>query len=901
MSFSSSPDGTGFRSEVVTRAAAIPTRFDAQGRFLPLLLLLFVGSGCAALIYEIVWFQLLQLVIGSSGVSLAVLLGTFMGGMCLGSLALARFVAARHHPLRVYALLESGIGLFGIAVLFAVPLVARLYVASAGHGLIGILLRGAVCAVCLLPPTLLMGATLPAMARWVEATPRGVSWLGFFYGGNIVGAVFGCLLAGFYLLRVHDMTTATFVAVAVNGMVALAALHLAKRTTRHETAAESAPIPDLPAASEDVRPRPSSSSSSSERMASRTRTKDEGHGLPSQRNLAVYLTIALSGLCALAAEVIWTRLLSLMLGPTVYTFSIILAVFLVGLGIGSSVGSVAARGTTRPRLALGCCQLLLTAAIAWTAWMIAKSLPYWPINPELSKSPWLNFQLDLMRCAWAMLPATILWGASFPLALAAVASRGRDPGRLVGRVYAANTVGAIVGAVGASLFLIAWIGTQHAQQVLIALSAAAALFMFVPLLWRSRQNPSLRGADPHPAAELSKSKIQNPKSTFAALLGSSPVASRINQLATVVLLLIAIGGAALLVWSVPKIPWGLIAFGRHLPTKEGQGTLLYTGEGMNASVAVTEISGALNFHVSGKIEASTERQDMRLQRMLGHLPALLHPEPRSVLIVGCGAGVTAGSFVPHSGIERIVICEIEPLIPRVVAQHFGKENYDVVNDPRVEIVYDDARHYILTTREKFDIITSDPIHPWVKGAATLYTKEYFELVKRHLNPGGLVTQWVPLYESNPDVVRSEFATFFDAFPGGTIWSNDREGEGYDVVLLGQAEAAKIDVDALYARLQREERVAQSLKDVGFRSVFSLLATYAGQGPDLRPWLAGAEINRDRNLRLQYLAGLGLNLNLGSLIHDDLLSYRRFPDELFVASDQHKQMLQYLIEGKETGK
>ena len=213
-----------------------PGNFPAPARFLPLLLLLFVGSGCAALIYEIVWFQLLQLVVGSSAVSLGVLLGTFMGGMCLGSLSLSRIVSARRHPLRVYALLELGIGVLGIAALFVVPYVARLYVAGAEHGLAGILLRGAVGAVCLLPPTLLMGATLPAIARWIERLPQGVSWLGFFYGGNIGGAVFGCLLAGFYLLRVHDMATATYVAAMVNATVAVVGFWLAALTPHYAPA-----------------------------------------------------------------------------------------------------------------------------------------------------------------------------------------------------------------------------------------------------------------------------------------------------------------------------------------------------------------------------------------------------------------------------------------------------------------------------------------------------------------------------------------------------------------------------------------------------------------------------------------------------------------------------------------
>ncbi|HEX6323633.1 MAG TPA: hypothetical protein VFZ36_07905, partial [Vicinamibacterales bacterium] len=193
----------------------------ARHRFI--LLLLFVGSGCAALIYEVVWFQLLQLVIGSSAVSMAVLLGTFMGGMCAGSLLLPRYVGRDAHPLRVYALLEAAIGLFAVVVLLLTPLVGYVYSSIAGYGMAGILLRALVAVIILLPPTLLMGATLPAIARWVEMTPRGVAWLGFFYGGNIAGAVIGCLLAGFYLLRVHDMTVSTFAGVFINFGVAAAA------------------------------------------------------------------------------------------------------------------------------------------------------------------------------------------------------------------------------------------------------------------------------------------------------------------------------------------------------------------------------------------------------------------------------------------------------------------------------------------------------------------------------------------------------------------------------------------------------------------------------------------------------------------------------------------------------
>src|SRR5438477_445669 len=306
---------------------------------MPLLLVLFIGSGCAALMYEIVWFQLLQLVIGSSAVSLGVLLGTFMGGMCLGSLLLPRVISTAPHPLRVYALIECGIGVIGLLVLVVMPLVDHVYTAWGGYGMTGYLLRGIVASVCLLPPTLLMGATLPAVSRWIETTPEGVSWLGFFYGGNIAGAVAGSLLAGFYLLRVHDVTVATFVAVALNLTVRALALLIATATAG---------------------------------SADRGRVSDPV--LAETRPLAdawsIYVTIALSGMTALAAEVVWTRLLSLLFGATVYAFALILAVFLFGLGIGSSIGSGIARNSRQPRLALGFCQFLLCAAMAWAAYAL---------------------------------------------------------------------------------------------------------------------------------------------------------------------------------------------------------------------------------------------------------------------------------------------------------------------------------------------------------------------------------------------------------------------------------------------------------------------------------------------------------------------------------------------------
>jgi spermidine synthase len=782
-------------------------------RLLPALLLLFVGSGCAALVYEVVWFQLLELVIGSSAVSIGVLLGTFMGGMCLGSLLLPRYMGLDVHPLRMYAWLELGIGAMGLLLLWGMPLVGGAYTAWAGSGIVGILLRGVAAAICLLPPTLLMGATLPAIARWVETSRDGVAWLGFFYGGNTAGAVLGSLLAGFYLMSVYDISITTYVAVVINVTVALLALLIARLS----------PFTP-PAAVEPV----------ATTMA----------GEPAD-NRTVFVAIALSGLTALACEVLWTRLLSLLFGATTYTFSLILAVFLAGIGLGSSVGAALARTIARPRVALGWCQLALCAAMAWTAWILTESLPYWPINPSIAPNAWYQFQLDLVRALFAVLPGSILWGASFPLALASVRAGRLDPARLVGRVYAANTLGAIVGSLTASLLLVVWIGTQHAQQVLIVIAALSGLLL------------------------LAENRVSS-----VALAAAGAV-------------------AGLLVLSVHPVPGVFIAYGRYTATQLGQSEIIYSGEGWNASVAVSERpNGVRNYHNAGKVQASSEPQDMRLQRMLGHLTTLVPKSAKTVVVIGCGAGVTAGAVSIDPVVQHETIAEIEPLVPRVVSTYFADHNFDVVRNPKVTVHIDDARHFLYTTNQKFDAITSDPLDPWVKGAAMLYTREFFELAKSRLNPGGIVTLFVQLYESNTEAVKSEVATFFEAFPKGMIFANTYNGAGYDLVLLGQVDGTTINLDEIDARLQRPEYepVRRSLSEIGMESAVDLFATYAGSASDLQPWLKDAQVNRDRNLRLQYLAGRGLNLYRAGEIFAEMLPYAQDPRGTFTGTDGLMQSL-----------
>jgi len=344
---------------------------------------------------------------------------------------------------------------------------------------------------------------------------------------------------------------------------------------------------------------------------------------------------------------------------------------------------------------------------------------------------------------------------------------------------------------------------------------------------------------------------------------------------------------------LPAVPGVLIAFGRFAPMWADRVEIPYTGEGLNAFVAVSKTrTGVLSYHNSGKVQAGSEGADMRLQRMLGHFSHLVPDSPKDVLVVGLGAGVTAGAVAIAPSVEHVTIVEIEPLVPKAVAAYFGDYNSHVVDDPKVTIRVDDGRHYLLTTDRMFDVITSDPLDPWIKGAATLFTEEFFQTIRRHLNPGGVVTQFVQLYGSNREAVKSEIGTFIKVFPHTLVFGNLTEGRGYDLVLVGRAEPLTIDVDRLQARLDDPAfaRVTSSLRDIGVTSAVDLLASFGAASGDLEPWLRDATINTDRNLRLQYLAGLTLNANQSAGIYAEILGYQRFPSDILRGSPVVLQQL-----------
>ena len=791
-----------------------------------LIYLFFLVSGFSALIYEVVWFHLLRLAIGSSSVSLTILLVSFMGGMFIGSSLFGRLFSASRDPLKLYAALELAIGICGGLMLIAVPMVGSFYSNTHFPGHWNLAIRAAIGMLFLMPPTICMGATLPAIARWLESSPIRMSHLSWCYAANIFGGVIGTCTAGFYLLRFFDVNVATFVAVAANVGIAAVSFWLAHKT-------ESVNSPEA-----------------IENTPSPTTAENNPTGL-SRFQWAILCVTGICGMTSLGSQVIWTRLLSLLFGGTVYTFSMILSVFLVGLGIGSALGGLEATNRERAKKALTKCLLLQLVTLPYAAWAISTWIPGLTLFEAKGAVWYVGLMEDLVKTAVAILPSTLIWGASFPLALAVIDDRKQETGKLVGQVYAANTLGCIIGALVFGLWSIVAIGTDGSQMLLLGLATVGFLAFYVS------------------DKSLLANKSARQKLVFPA---------------------IAVGISAVGMYCIPDVNTRLIAVGEEYRTWQNVDVdFKHRAEGLNTSVAISDFKGVRSVCVGGKIVASAAKKDMRLQKMLGHIPSIMHNEPKSALIVGFGAGVTAGTFTLHPSIERIVVVEIEPEVVKASGEYFKKYNNAIVDDPRVEIIFDDGRHFLATTEEKFDIITTDPIHPWVKGAAILYSKEFYELVKLRLNPNGIMTQWVPLYDTSEEAVKSELGTFFNVFEHGSLWDSSLDGKGYDLVALGTAEGNEIDLHAIQQRLDSNSELVKQMNDVDLGDSFEIAQTFSGFRADSQQWLADAELNTDQNLRLQYLAGAGAGTHIADRIYFEIIRNATFPLSLNLTKDQFERL------------
>jgi spermidine synthase len=772
---------------------------------------LFLFSGATALVYQVTWLRDLSLIFGGSFYATSIVLASFMGGLALGGFVAGRFSDGLHRPLSAYGILEIAIALFAMVLPGLLRGVDDFYV-SAAHAAGGVTpalnaMRFVLAFGVLVLPTFFMGATLPVLIRFmVHAYGELGTRLSLLYGINTLGAAAGAMTAGFVLLPRLGTSATQVVAVQSNLVIGALAIAIdlaarrkevesAERTVESESVSESPDLGTLPL-----------------RLA--------------------FMGTAVAGFAALNLEVLWTRAISLIIGSTTYSFTIMLAAFLVGISLGSWIHATVPLRRINESVQFGTVLLIIGVTSFLSAQLIPR-VPDLALRLNLLLAPdhhQISLETSLVVAFAVMLIPSIFMGIAFPVASQARARLVRKFGESVGDTVGLNTLGSILGSLSAGFVLIPVLGLQRGMVFASCVAIGYALIVLAAALTAgsSRRHVAL--------------------SAFAALaillvVGAPLVAPRwdVERLAT---------------FKHDRIPYYTGAKGNPTLSEDVWKRLLYYKEGQSSTVAVVDaapkgsIRGRRYIAVNGKIVASDGPADMAIELLLGHVPALLHPDPRTALVIGYGAGVTLGAVSSHGGIEELTLVEIEPAVLGS-GSLFRHVNDDVLNDPRLEIIIQDGRNFVKTTNRKFDVITADPVHPWAAGSAYLYTTDYYRLASQRLNDGGVMCQWVPLTALSVENIKSIIASFAENFENVSVWNSFT-----DIALIGSNSPISLSMERVAERLA-EPDVHRQLGWVNFDGPGKFMSRLALETRGVEMFAQDGVINTDDNLYLEFSAPLAI--------------------------------------------
>lgn len=814
------------QNPILTVSPSMATRIAA---------LLFFLSGAAGLIYEVVWARQLTLFLGVTAFAHTAVVTAFLAGLAVGAIVFGRLADRRSDPLRLYAILELVIGAWALATPWIFQAIQGIYLQlSSTLGWVGPqaqALRFGLALLALFVPTALMGGTLPLLIRAltgsVTSLSRTTSWL---YGINTLGATVGCFAAGYLMLPSLGIRGSVFLAAALNLTIGVVAWVVLPHRGRGREGG-SGGLHSLPP--KEVEPRPGD--------------PDElGRG----RSRLLLIGFAVSGFAALVYQLAWIRVLHLVIGSSVYAFSATLTTFLAGLALGSllwnRLSSMRGWVSVSARLREAAWLELLTAVFAVAGLRLVGWLPQFflqgaeiGMHQDFGRFQLLIFSLS----ALLMLPATLALGALFPLVTALWVRDATALGRGVGSAYAVNTGGTILGALVGGLVLLPWLGVQT------TLIVGAVLHFSMACAFRIAGSA---GAQRLPARWLGFAAVG-----FVWLVFTTPPWDR-----------------ELMTAGVFFNPDRTLAdFGVDgLRAAADRRQMLFYQEGVDGVVSVIRSGESRTLLINGKPDASSGA-DLPTQVLLGQLPMLLHPSPRSAMVIGMGSGVTAGSVATHSGVETLQVIEISKEVV-AAARFFEPENGGVLDDRRLEVVYADARNHLLTDNQRWDVIISEPSNPWLTGVANLFTLEAFELLRSRVAEGGLVAQWFHTYNMSQEDLRSVFRTFHEIFPHVSVW-NPSSG---DLILIGSLHVHSLDYPRLVQAFA-QEGVSADLGRIEIRSLDQLVLTYLLDTQGLEAFAGDTPLNTDDRPRLEFGAPRNLYKATTELNLRDLTS--RSSQELFV--------------------
>ena len=782
---------------------------------------LLFGSGMCALIYQMVWLREFRFVFGASTLASAAVLSVFLGGLGAGGFWFGRRVDRNPRPLALYAYLELLIAASAALTPLLVWIAREFYVALGGVLLMGpvvaTLVRLVLTACALAIPTFLMGGTLPAAARVVggdeDAGRRRVAVL---YGINTLGAVTGALLATFALLERLGADATLWAAAALNAIVGGYALWIA----RTYPAVFDKQVPVARAADSEV--------------------QRSGYV-----RMLIFATAAVVGLAFLLMELVWYRMLAPLLGGTTYTFGLILAVALLGIGLGGT--AYALWGRKRPPVLAG---LALTCILEALCVAIPFALGDQVAVLAGGLREWGALGFGGLVLSWSVvvgivvLPTAVVAGYQFPLLIALLGPGARQLGLDVGWTYAWNTLGAILGALLGGFVLLPWLSAPGAWQLVVLLLAVLGGGL-AAFSWT-------RGGQIELGREVESAKWAGLQSGLAVALAAIAAS-----------LLLATGPTA--AWRHSPIGAGLNVLS-NLSANEIQGwmqgqrrAVRWEREGVESSVAIRVADRGPVLFLNGKSEGSAVG-DASTQIMSGMIGAILHPQPRNALVIGLGTGSTAGWLAAIDALERVDVVELEAAVVEV-ADVFGPVNVNAVGHPKVHTVVGDGREVVLTTRQSYDLIFSEPSNPYRAGVASLYTREFYEGVAPLLRDGGLFAQWVQMYEVDEQTIRTIYATLSSVFGHVETWQTQRG----DLLLLSSAGPVLYDIPRLRARIA-EEPYRRALAAVWRTADLEGFLAHYVAGPTVARDLAREQaLNTDDRTLVEYAfarhLGLGRHFNI----------------------------------------
>ena len=759
-----------------------------------LISILLLLSGFATLSYEVIWQRDLGLIFGNTVHSAATVTSAYMAGIALGAYLAGKLAPRLKNPIRTFGALELGIGLYALVVPYLFHVLRALYRFSYQNISDDLpfltVLRLVLGFVVLLIPTMLMGATLPVLCKGLAArTEKFGARLGVLYGANTLGAVAGVVSCAFLMIPSLGMTGTRFVAVGVSCTVGLLAIVASVVFGSNQE------VPD------DL---------ATELTDSALDTVSRG------RVRFLLFAAAASGFLGLAFEVVWFRALILVFGSTTYSFSTMLGIFLLGISLGAVFLGWLADRTRKPALLFG------ISAITIGCYSLI-SLYWFTAMPEFllhrladGGFSWGNMILSKVMIAaiFLFLPA-VCFGVSFTAVGRAVRFLVPFSARAIGAVTAFNTVGAALGALAAGFVLLPLLGMER-TLILLSIGIVA---VGICVGWSSIPMVGTRA--------------------FLLLL-------------CVICCIVAVAmppawNNKILTAGPYFTPWQYVAGGnvRFKETLQSSRLLVYR-EGKTSTIStVLGPDEVLAFSTNGKVEADTATRSMVLQRMMGHLPMLFHPNPKKVMNIGLGAGVTFGALGCYP-VDHLEVIEIEPEVQHV-ARAWGVQNHNVVDREDAIITINDGRNHLFATAERYDVITSDPFEPVMAGAANLYTVEHFEQAKRCLTKGGIMAQFLPLYELSKEDYLIIARSFAHVFPRSILFFT-----GYDTVLLGFSESAPIDMNV--ARRNYEiPQVKSSLSDIGFVSSEMILGTFVADLSENPELIGTGTLNRDNYPVIEFSA------------------------------------------------